>query len=151
MPRSIPPETGDVPDVYLCDVDDLERATRAGPEGRQAAVERAEKIVDEEMAAWAHARAARRAAPLIREMRERAGAIARDEVERTLRRLGEDPELARRLDLMAGSIVSKLLHRPTARLREAASGEGGGEALFAAAIEIFELGTGPSTRRENAA
>jgi len=75
-------------------------------------------------------------------MRTRASAIAREEVERTLRRLGEDPELAARLDAMAGSIVSKLLHRPSTRLREAARDGGPGEALVAAAVHIFDLGSG---------
>jgi glutamyl-tRNA reductase len=73
-------------------------------------------------------------------MRSRASAIAREEVEKTLRRLGEDPELAARLDAMAGSIVSKLLHRPSTRLREAARDGGTGEALVAAAKHIFDLG-----------
>ena len=72
-------------------------------------------------------------------MRTRASAIAREEVERTLRRLGEDPELERRLDAMAGSIVSKLLHAPSARLRQAVCDGGAGEPLVAAAVEIFDL------------
>ncbi len=142
VPRAIPAETGRVRDVYLCDVDDLDRVMRAAMEERAQAVSHAESIIDEEVARWARVEAERRAAPLIQEMRSRASAIAREEVTRTLRRLGEDPELARRLDAMAGSIVSKLLHGPSACLRRAACAGGEGEALVAAAVHIFDLSSG---------
>jgi len=139
VPRAIPEASGRVEDVYLCDVDDLDRVMRAALEERTHAAAHAERIVAEEVARWAVGEAERRAAPLIRELRSRASAIAREEVERTLRRLGEDPELARRLDAMAGSIVAKLLHAPSTRLKRAVCGGGAGEALVAAAVQIFDL------------
>jgi glutamyl-tRNA reductase len=49
---------------------------------------------------------------------------------------------------MACSIVSKLLHQPSVRLREATCAGGEGEAIVAAAHEIFAVG---ATRRSNAA
>jgi glutamyl-tRNA reductase len=151
VPRAIPAGTGEVEDVFLCDVDDLDRVMRAALAQRGQAVADAERIIAEELGKWSREEAERRAAPLIREMRTRASAIARGEVERTLRRLGEDPELAKRLDAMAGSIVSKLLHHPSARLREAVADGGEGERLLEAAAHIFDLGPGPSQRRTSAA
>jgi glutamyl-tRNA reductase len=144
VPRAVPAASGQIPDVYLCDVDDLDRVMKAALAERSQAAKEAEAIVEEEVQRVAREEAERRAAPLIQEMRTRASAIAREEVERTLRRLGEDPELAKRLDAMAGSIVSKLLHAPSARMRKAA-GEGGAEApLVAAAIRIFGLTAVPA-------
>ena len=151
VPRAIPAATGAIPDVYLCDVDDLDRVMKAAMGERAAAVADAERIVAEEVQKHVRAEAERRAAPLIQEMRSRASAIAREEVERTLRRLGEDPELERRLDAMAGSIVSKLLHAPSTRLRQAVCDGGAGEALVAAAVEIFELSPDIRAHRGNAA
>lgn len=145
VPRAIPADSGKLEGVYLCDVDDLDRVMRAAMDERTQAVAHAEKIIAEEVQKASRAEAERRAAPLIQEMRTRASAIAKEEVERTLRRLGEDPELAARLDAMAGSIVSKLLHRPSTRLREAARDGGTGEALVAAAKHIFDLGNGART------
>jgi glutamyl-tRNA reductase len=150
VPRAIPPETGAVRDVYLCDVDDLGRVMTAALDQRSAAAAHAERIIDEEMTRWAREQAERRAAPLIREIRSRASAIAREEVERTLRRVGKDPELARRLDAMAGSIVSKLLHEPSTRLRQAVAAGGDGEALLSAAALIFDL-PGEGSPRTNVA
>ena len=151
VPRAIPAETGAIDDVFLCDVDDLGQVMKASMSERTAAVEDADKIVSEEVDKHVRAEAERRAAPLIQEMRKRASAIAREEVERTLRRLGEDPELERRLDAMAGSIVSKILHAPSARLRQAVCDGGAGEALVAAAVEIFELSPDIRAHRGNAA
>ncbi len=151
VPRAIPAESGRVRDVYLCDVDDLDRVMKAAMQERTAAVADAGRIVDEEVSRYVRAEAERRAAPLIQEMRARASDIAREEVERTLRRLGEDPELARRLDAMAGSIVSKLLHAPSTRLRQAVCDGCAGEAIIAAAVEIFDLRPGAQARPSNAA
>ncbi len=150
VPRAIPAETGAVRDVYLCDVDDLDRVMAAAQDERGAAAADAERIIAAEIARWAREQAERRAAPLIKEIRTRASAIAREEVERTLRRIGEDPELAKRLDAMAGSIVSKILHQPSARLRQAVADGGAGEALLTAAAQIFDLRCDP-TRPTNLA
>jgi glutamyl-tRNA reductase len=137
--------------VYLCDVDDLDRVMRAAMDGRAAAIADADRVIDQEIARWSRAEAERRAAPLIQELRIRAATIAREEVERTLRRVGGDPELARRLDAMAGSIVAKLLHQPSARLRRAVGDGGETDPLVAAAKEIFGLEVPPALRRGTAA
>jgi glutamyl-tRNA reductase len=146
--RPIPAATGRLRDVYLCDLDDLDRVLRASVDERASAAKEGERVVAEEVARWSRGGEERRADPLIAELQERAAAIARGEVERTLRRVGVDPELERRLDAMAGSIVSKLLHQPSDRLRRAASEGGEGDALVAAAQEIFAV---RATRRSNVA
>jgi glutamyl-tRNA reductase len=142
VPRAIPPASGDLEGVYLCDVDDLDRVMRAAQAERATAAAAAERIVQEEVERFRAEEAERRAAPMITELRTRAGAIARQEVERTLRRLGGDPDLERRLDALAGAIVAKLLHLPSTRLKEAArrGPAEGGDVLLGAAARIFELG-----------
>jgi glutamyl-tRNA reductase len=139
VPRAIPAAVGELDDVYLCDVDDLDRVMRASLAERSVAAAQAERIVEDEVAAFARAAAERKVAPLIAEMRTRASRLAREEVERTLRRIGEDPEIERRLDALAGAIVAKILHAPSTRLRQAVSAGGTGDALVAAAVEIFDL------------
>lgn len=65
-PRAVPAELGTLEDVYLCDADDLGRLHRAAEADRAAAVAAADRIVDEEVAAFAAARspgAAGEAAP----------------------------------------------------------------------------------------
>jgi glutamyl-tRNA reductase len=139
VPRAVPAALGECEGVYLCDVDDLARIQRQAQADRAAAVEAAERIVEEEVRRYQRERAERRAAPIIAAMRHRAAAIAREEVERTVRRLGPDPEIERRLDALAGAIVAKLLHQPSVRLRQAGTDGPPGEELMAAAAQIFDL------------
>ncbi len=139
VPRAIPAEAGRVEGVYLCDVDDLERLQAAAMAERSGAVAAAERIIEDEIARAAREEAERRAVPIIRAMRGRASEIAREEAVRTARRLGDDPEVTRWLEALAGAIVSKLLHAPSARLRQAGAAGAPGEALMAAAREIFDL------------
>ncbi|HZY04189.1 MAG TPA: glutamyl-tRNA reductase [Anaeromyxobacteraceae bacterium] len=139
VPRAIPPESGRLEGVYLCDVDDLERLQAAAVAERSSAVSAAERIVEEEIGRWAREEAERRAVPIIKAVRSLAADIAREEAARTARRLGDDPEVARRLDALAGAIVSKLLHAPSARLRQAGADGAPGEALMAAARRIFDV------------
>jgi len=53
---AIPAETGLVRDVYLCDVEGLDRMMRAAMDERADAVEHAERALDRELARWSGAR-----------------------------------------------------------------------------------------------
>ena len=139
VPRAAPAELGEVDGVYLCDVDDLARVQRQAMAERADSIAAAERIVEDEVARYARAQAERRAAPLIAAVRHRASAIAREEVERTVQRLGGDPELERRLDALAGAIVAKLLHQPSVRLRQAGTDGESGEELMSAAARNFDV------------
>src|SRR5690349_11685000 len=82
----------------------------------------------------------RRAGPVIEAMRQRASEVAREEVDRTMKSIGGDPEVKEHLAAMAKAVVSQLLHLPTARLRQASTDDRSGERLIAAAVEMFGLG-----------
>jgi glutamyl-tRNA reductase len=117
--------------VYLCDVDDLARLQAAAMAERSAAVAAAERIIEGEIARCAREEAERRAVPIIQAVRSRASEIAREEALRTARRLGDDPEVAQRLEALA------------ARLRQAGADGAPGEALMEAAREIFDVPADP--------
>ena len=142
VPRAVPAALGNVDGIYVCDVDDLARIQRQAQEARAGAIQDAEQLIDSEVERFARELAERRAAPIITAVRHRASAIAREEVERTVRRLGGDPELEKRLDALAGAIVSKLLHQPSVRLRRAGQDVEGGDQLMAAAARIFDVQSG---------
>jgi glutamyl-tRNA reductase len=146
VPRAVPAALGDVDGIYVCDVDDLARIQRQAQEARAGAIRDAEQLIDSEVERFARELAERRAAPIIAAVRHRASTIAREEVERTVRRLGGDPEIEKRLDALAGAIVSKLLHQPSVRLRRAGQDVEGGDQLMAAAARIFDVqsGAGPA-------
>ncbi len=139
VPRNVDPAAGGLSDVYAYDVDDLEKVVETTHEARRGEALRAEAIVEAEVMAFAKERDARAALPVLAQLRQHAEAIARAEAERTLAHVGAklDEKGKRSVEAMAQAIVNKLLHGPTARLKEAASSGDG--ALAGAAAELFGI------------
>jgi glutamyl-tRNA reductase len=121
VPRNVDAGVGDLDDVYLYSVDDLQAVVEAGLRGRREAAAQAESLialhVDDFMAWWRE----RAAASTIVAMRGRADAARQAVLERALRRLanGESPEAV--LDYLSRTLTNRLLHRPTVGLRNAAA------------------------------
>jgi glutamyl-tRNA reductase len=139
VPRNVDPAAGELSDVYAYDVDDLEKVVETTQEARRGEALRAEAIVEAEVMAFAKERDTRAALPVLAQLRRHAEAIARAEAERTLAHVGGklDEKGKRSVEAMAQAIVNKLLHGPTARLKEAASSGDG--ALAGAAAELFGI------------
>jgi glutamyl-tRNA reductase len=137
VPRDIEPEVGELNDIYLYTVDDLQGVVEEGIRSRREAAEQAEEIVEfhtGEFLGWLRSLDA---VNLIQDYRRSAEAV-RDEVLATaMRRLhsGKPPEEA--LSFLARTLTNKLLHNPSARLRRA--GRDGEAELLEAANELFEL------------
>jgi glutamyl-tRNA reductase len=142
VPRNIAPTAGSVPGIHLYNVDHLQECLDAALEARQHEVPQVETIIVEEMAHLDRELRALTVRPLIVDMRQQAEAIRQRELERTLRFLGEelDPETLKHIHHLSRSLVNKLLHEPTLRLREKASN---GQAIqYETAIrDLFDLNT----------
>ena len=138
VPRNVDPACAALTDVYAYDVDDLEKVVATTRDARQDEATRAESMVDADVEAFTRDGQARAALPVLGKLRKHAEAIARGEAERTLAHLaGLDERGRRSVEAMAQAIVNKLLHAPTARLKQAAAA-GDGE-LPAAAAQLFGI------------
>ncbi|MFT4255814.1 MAG: glutamyl-tRNA reductase [Pseudoxanthomonas sp.] len=120
VPRDIDAAVADLRDAFLYTVDDLERAVEDNRRSRREAAGEAEAIIDLQVARFAETlRASTRHEPL---KRLRAhGDSARDDVLAKARQQlanGRDP--AEVLDFLAHTLTNRLLHPPTAALRQAA-------------------------------
>jgi len=148
VPRNVDPRCADLADVYAHDVDDLQKVVEATRQAREGAALRAEAIVEAEVMAFAAEREARAALPVLAAVRQRAEEIALAEAERTLAQVGAklDEKGRRSVEAMARAIVNKLLHGPTARLKEAASS--GDTALPGAAAELFGIEDDPTAAKK---
>lgn len=141
-PRDIDPNVDALPGVMRFDLDHLHHCIDANLGRRQAAVPEVKAIIAEEAMAFMEWLAARSVLPAVVALRRRGEAVARQEAERTLRRLLHEPpddeRMRREVERLAARIVAKLLHEPTVRLKaRAANGDG---ASFAQALtELFEL------------
>lgn len=119
VPRDIEPEVGDLDDIYLYTVDDLQEVIQENLRSRQDAAQQAEEIINLQVERFQEWLRSLDSVPVIRRYRDQ-GAAHRDEVlARARRRLarGEDPEAV--MEYLAHTLTNRLLHQPTVRLREA--------------------------------
>jgi glutamyl-tRNA reductase len=136
VPRDVDPGVGELDGVTLLDMDDLRASVDAGLAARRSEVGRARDLIDDEVGRYRDLAIARSAAPLVVAMRQKAEEVRAAEVARLSRALG--PAERETLDALSRSLVAKLLHDPTVRLKEA-GGTARGERLAEAVRELFDL------------
>jgi len=140
VPRDVEPAAGEIEQVFLYNVDDLQATVRENLARRGSEVERAEAIVGEEtekFAAWLRSRSA---IPTVVALRQRFEAIRRAELERLEFKLSALPPEARsRVDEITHLIIEKLLLMPTEQLKALGDGETV-DAYAEALTRLFGLG-----------
>lgn len=119
VPRDVDPSAGELEDVYLYTVDDLQGVIRENLDSRHRAALFADDMIDariDEFYAWLESR---RAADTIRVLRERAHGRRKEVLAKAERMLagGREPEEV--IEFVAHTLTNKLMHDPTAALRHA--------------------------------
>lgn len=139
VPRDIDPRCDRLNNVYLFDVDDLEKVVEANRAARQSEATRAESIVVEETDSLMRWAAQAEVVPVIVGLREKLNALRDAELER-MRRAHPDmpPEAIEAAERMARALVNKVLHEPTVTLREASGSAHQGH-MVAAVRSLFGL------------
>ncbi len=118
VPRNIDPGINDLDNVYLYDVDNLQGIIDTNIQERSKEAEKAEQIVDEEIGSFLKWTAALTATPTIVALRNKAEEIRKNELEKTLMKMGPLEEKSiRAIEQLTSSIVNKLIHPPTAALK----------------------------------
>ena len=142
LPRDVEREVGDLPNVFLYDIDDLSQVVEGNLERRRSEIAVAEEIIQDgarEFRAWYRGR---NVVPLIRELRGRAEELRETETARALRMLAHlSPTDRAAVENLTRQLLNKVLHSPTARLREAAADGREGQ-ITEAARYLFGLGNG---------
>jgi glutamyl-tRNA reductase len=118
VPRDVDPGVGDIEQVFLYNVDDLQTVVQENLSKRGAEIERAEAIVAEEVEKFVAWHRSRGAIPTVVALRQRFDAIRRSELQRLDGKLaGLPPEARARVDEVTRLIVEKLLLEPTEQLK----------------------------------
>jgi len=118
LPRDVEPAAGEIEQVFLYNIDDLQATVRENLARRASEVTRAEAIVNEEVEKFTGWFRSRGAIPTVVALRERFEAIRRSELERLDFKLSALPPEARaRVDEITHLIVEKLLLTPTEQLK----------------------------------
>jgi len=134
VPRDVEREVGDLSNVYLYTVDDLQQVVSENIESRKSAAIEAEKIVEEQTLQFMHWFKNLQSIPTIRQLRSRTSSITENELLNAKKRLnaGEDPSVV--LEHFAHALSQKFMHHPTESLRQKHD-----EALLSATRELFGL------------
>jgi glutamyl-tRNA reductase len=139
VPRDVEPAAGEIEQVFLYNIDDLQATVRENLARRSSEVVRAEAIVGEEVdkfAAWLRSRGA---IPTVVALRQRFETIRRAELERLEFKLSALPPDARaRVDEITHLIVEKLLLTPTEQLKSLGDSDTVG-AYAEALTRLFDL------------
>lgn len=145
VPRDVDPSANDLENVYLYDIDDLQRIAAETMRGRLAEAQRAERIVDEEADAFESWMGSLRVTPAIVALRSHVQAVLTGELNKSLggklKHLGPDERKA--LESMMQAAVNKLTHEPSTRLKAAAA-EGDAAELVDSLQQLFGLSSDAS-------
>ena len=137
VPRNIAADAAKLDDVYLYTIDDLDKVIQDGQGSREAAAIDANRILDDEIVRYLSIEHAKQVSPVITALREHGRAIRDEVLEQAQRRIAKGVDSTDVIEFATASLLKKMLHNPSVRLREA--GEASEEDIIEAARELFGL------------
>jgi glutamyl-tRNA reductase len=138
VPRNIDPAVGEISNLFVFDIDDLEAVITSNIREREREAERAQLIVDSEVMQFQQSLRALDIGPTLGAIRQKLQDIARDELARQRNRLGElTPEQERAIEALLISTVNKISHPVIHRLRR--SYDAGVEEEVQVVRDLFNL------------
>jgi glutamyl-tRNA reductase len=141
VPRDIDPACGELEGVTLYDIDDLQSVVARNRQVREAEREQAEEVVEDEIQRFARWMGQLDVMPTIAALRAHGDSI----VEQVLAENGgrwesASPRDRARIEAMARSLMQRILHEPTIRLKSL--DRDGGHGRVQLARELFGLAEG---------
>ena len=119
MPRDLEAGIGDLNDIYLYTIDDLDKVIMEGHSDREAAAVDANRILDDETQRYLSIERSKEVAPLITALRDHGDALRNEVLEQARRRLAKGVDQDEVLQFVTSSLLKKLLHQPSVKLRDA--------------------------------
>ena len=118
VPRNVDPAIGNLPNVFLFDIDDLESVVSSNIREREREAERAELIVASEVMQFQQTLRALESGPAIGALKQTLHDIARQELKRQRNRLGAlTPEQEAGIESLLLSTVNKISHPVLSQMR----------------------------------
>jgi glutamyl-tRNA reductase len=122
VPRNVEPAVNKLDNVYLYDIDDLQRVVTENLKGRVKTAEQAEIILAEEVERMMSRLKAREIAPTIVSLQEQLEQVRAAEFDRMRHKLGNlTPEQEEAIQALTRGIVNKIAHGPITELRRNAA------------------------------
>ncbi len=141
VPRDIEPEVGDLRDVYLYSVDDLEQIIDQNLSNREEAAVHAEKIIAAAVVEFLETNKSLEAQDILVRFRQRHEYLKEVELNKALQRLENGDDSMDVLKTLANQLTNKIIHTPSIQLKQA--GKTGRHDLLTAIDELFQLADEP--------
>ena len=119
VPRDIEPSVGELEDIYLFSIDDLQQLVDENIQQRELAAGGARLLITEEVTRFLTESRAQDAGPAIRILRQQADGIRQQTLEQARRMLGSGKSPDEVIEYLANTLTNRLLHAPTQALRQA--------------------------------
>jgi glutamyl-tRNA reductase len=140
VPRDVEAGVDGLDDVYRYDIDDLKQVVDANLRERAREAQRAETLIEREVAKFLARQGDVEVIPTIVSLRDRLEDIRLGEVRKTLARLPDaSPETRAAIEALSSAMVNKILHAPITKLRES-SRAGASRSWLELVHELFALG-----------
>ena len=139
LPRDVDPSVGELANVFLYNLDDLQAVVSSNLERRRAELPTAEDLIAGETERYWQWVAGLSAVPVLTAMREQMDAVRARELDDALRKLRHLPDAERAvIEEFSRTLMNKFLHSPSVRLRSAAA-NGRGLGVVDAVRYLFDL------------
>jgi len=142
VPRNIEPAVNELDNVFLYDIDDLDRVVQTNVKGRLNVAVQAEDIIREEVERMMLRLRTREVTPTIVSLQEQLELWRTAEIERQRGRLGAlSQQQEEAIQAMTRGLINKIAHGPIMELRKQAV-EPGGVHVMGMIRRLFRLGEG---------
>lgn len=126
LPRDVEAPVGDLANVFLYDLDDLQAVVSSNHERRRAEVPTADQLIASEAERFWDWVGGLAAVPVLKEVRSRMETVRLDELADALARLEHlGPAERSVVEELSRKLMNKFLHEPSVRLRAAAAADRG--------------------------
>ncbi len=137
VPRDIEEQVGELDDVYLYTVDDLHAVIDKNKKSRVAAADKAEEIINEGVELYRRQQRTLNAVATVKAYRRKAEKLRDIELQKALHLIEAGGNAEQVLQQLARNLTNKLIHAPTAVLKNASAN--GRSQVIQVAQELFEL------------
>jgi glutamyl-tRNA reductase len=139
VPRDIDPKVNDLENVYLYDIDDLQAAVASNLKDREHEAVKARLIIKEEITEFQSWFKTQEVVPLIAALRGKAETIRQNELEVSLKKLGNLSDKEKKhVENLTRAIVNRILREPVLRIKELAM-EDKSDMYVASLCQLFDL------------
>ena len=138
IPRDIEPETGELGDIYLYSLDDLQKIIDTNLNIKEKTATDAREIVAFYANQYKPQEAISENSKILRDFRNAHNLIKDEEVLKAIANLNKGDEPREVIVQLANQLTNKIMHEPTVKIKNAL--DWNNKPLIEAAVELYDLG-----------